>query len=92
MARIVSLTADVATGNYQAIQPGAGVEWVVHNVFAPNGVQFELYWYNGTDSVLIGVYSSSLLGYPLSVTNDVYLRIKNTSGATAKFGWSGAIV
>lgn len=72
-------TADAA---FLALQPGSGVEVVVHNINVVAGTAHELYHYNGTDSILVMSFNTSLMNLQLHCTNSVYYRVKNVSGAT----------
>lgn len=79
-------TADTA---FLALQPGAGVEVVVHNVTIPEGAKCELYHYDGADSILVATTYGSLLNMQLHCSNDTYYRVKNMSGAAAILGADG---
>lgn len=70
-------TADAA---FLALQPGAGVEIVIHNIGYEGAM--ELYYYDGTNQVKMDedVTAGSRLGVFLHCTNAKYYRIKNVSG------------
>lgn len=72
-------TADAA---FLALQPGAGVEVVIHNIGYDGAM--ELYFYDGTNQVKMDedTTAGSRLGLFLHCTNSKYYRIKNVSGAT----------
>jgi hypothetical protein len=80
--------SSVATGAFLDIQPGAGIEWMIHHVHHEAAV--ELYWWDGTNQFLIS--SSSGANYEnlnARVTNTIRLRIKNTDAATKRIGYDG---
>ena len=81
--------SSVAAAAYLDIQPSAGVEVVIHNIYHESDVQIE--FYDGTNSLIFdtdtgaGVYAK----YAFHVTNSIRIRVKNTAG-TAKFiGYDG---
>lgn len=73
-------TADAA---HLDLQPSAGVEVVVHNVYLPEGTKVELYYYDGTDTIKHLTTYTSLYNVQFHCTNSVYIRVKNVSGASA---------
>lgn len=81
-------TADAA---FLDLQPGAGVEIVVHNVYVPEGKKVEYYWYNGTDSTLFDTDAAdgTRYGMQFHCTNTIYVRVKNVSGGTIFIGADG---
>jgi len=88
--KVVNITS-VANNAFLDVQPGAGVEWVIHNLMF--GGAFELYWYDGTNSILIDSEGANggRTNLVYHVTNGVRLRMKNTSGGTTFLGYSGVI-
>lgn len=86
---VVMDTVSVANGAYMTIQPVAGVEWVIHNIMYVGNC--ELSQYDGTNEVTFDTVTGAgaWVGQFFHVTNSDYLRVKNTSGATAVFGYSG---
>jgi hypothetical protein len=87
-AYIVS-PATVTSTNHMDLQPGAGVEVVVHNINIPAGTAAELYQYDGADTILIMSMTTSLQNMQLHCTNGVYYRVKNVSGASQIYGADG---
>jgi len=73
-------TADAA---HLDLQPSAGVEVVVHNIYIPEGTPVELYYYDGTDTIKHLTAFSSLYNVQFHCTNGTYIRVKNVSGAAA---------
>lgn len=73
-------TADAA---HLDLQPSAGVEVVVHNVYVPEGTAIELYYYDGADTIKHFSTNTSLYNVQFHCTNSVYIRVKNVSGSAA---------
>jgi hypothetical protein len=90
---VVADTASVANGAYMTIQPGSGVEWVIHNLYW-SGASVEVSKYDGTNEVKFASDTTfgALLNVYIHVTNTDYLRIKNVSGSAAVIcGYDGVI-
>ena len=87
-AYIVSPVTETYT-SFQDLQPGAGFEVVVHNISIPEGTAAELYQFDGTDTILVSSFNSSLWNMQLHCTNSVYYRVKNVSGASRIYGADG---
>ena len=80
----------VAASGSLDIQPGAGVEWMIFNIFAAGGV--EIYWTDGTNEIQVDSSSGakSWLNFKFPVTNTLWLRIKNPDTVNAVLvGYSG---
>jgi hypothetical protein len=78
-----------ANNSFLDIQPSAGVEAVIHNLYYGGAAEF--YWYDGTNSIKFGSDASggSLLAVFLHVTNSKWVRIKNVAGTTQYLGYDG---
>lgn len=89
---VVANTASVANGAYMDIQPGEGVEWVIHNLYWADG-DIELYKYDGSNTIKYHSDTNfgALLNVFLHCTNGDYLRIKNVSGDALICGYDGII-
>lgn len=81
--------ASVASGGFLNIQPPATEEWVIINIFVPSGKSAELYFSDGTNSVLVESRAGGWVGYSFHVTNALYLRVKNLDTAAQYIGYSG---
>lgn len=79
----------VTDTSFLDLQPASTVEVVVHNVSVPDGTTFELYHYDGADSILVGTFTTSLWNLQLHCTNSVYYRVKNVSGASRIYSADG---
>lgn len=86
---IVSDIVNVASGAYLDIQPSAGIEWIIHNIYYGNRV--EISFYNGTIEVVFEVDSGpgSLRWEEFHCTNGRRIRVKNVSGAAINIGYDG---
>ncbi len=40
------------TGVRLSVQPAAGVEWVIHNVYTPSGITIDFEYFDGTDNIV----------------------------------------
>ena len=82
--------ATVTNGSFMDLQPASTAEAVVHNIYVPEGTAYELYYYDGADTIKFdhdAAVGRNNVQY--HVTNAVYVRIKNTSGASAIFAADG---
>jgi hypothetical protein len=89
VARVFAANA-LADAAFLDLQPGAGVETVIHNLGGSGA--WELYYFNGTNSIgpiHDGVANEALLNAQMHGTNTAYYRIKNVSGSTAHFWADG---
>jgi len=88
---VVSGHASVNNGAYLDIQPGAGAEWIIHNLFY--GGAAEIYRTNGSNDVKIDSDTAlgCMMGRCFHVTNSIYLRIKNVSGGAVYCGHDGVV-
>lgn len=81
----------IANGARLTIQPAAGVEWAIHNVYYGGAVAI-----HRTDGVNDLTYdtdtgASARLGYVWHVTNAIYLELENTSGGDSILGYDGVV-
>lgn len=85
------LTATVADQAYFNIQPGAGIEWCIHNI--AHGANCTLYLTNGTTYIQMdtGTGAGAWINQTYFVSNTLYVAVKNTSGGNADFGCIGVI-
>lgn len=87
---VFSVLSSVAAGSVLDIQPGAGVEVVIHNIYHEDNV--DLQWYDGTNtltfSVMAGAGAETNLQFHCK--NALRVRIKNTHASAAKLlGYDG---
>ena len=81
--------AQVADDGYKNIQPSAGDEVAIHNIYFEDDI--EIYWYDGTYEVFFDSATGSGV-YPcnsLHVTNSIYIRVKNVGGEAHSIGYDG---
>lgn len=81
--------ASVASGASLTVQPGAGEAWAIHTIAGDHSG--ELHITNGTNSLLATTFAGETYtsAFVHRATNDVYLTIKNTSGVSGRYGYSG---
>ena len=80
---------DVASVNAAAVltvKPGAGVEWIIHNIF--HEAEVELYVVKSTNELLFddAAAKGSWSAYFFHLTNTQYLKVKNTVGTASMLG------
>lgn len=86
---VVSDIQSITAGAYLDIQPSAGVEAVIHNIYHETDVQIE--FYDGTNSLIFdtdagaGIYAK----YAFHVTNAKRIRVKNTAAGAKLIGYDG---
>lgn len=88
---VASALSSVASGSYLDIQPGSGVEWVIHNIYHEDSVQLE--YYDGTNSLIFDVdYGMGIWAwYEFHCTNTRRIRVKNLSSASKFIGYDGVV-
>lgn len=81
----------IANGARLTIQPAAGVEWVIHNLYY--GGACTIHRTDGVHDVSFDsdTASGARLDYAWHVTNDVYLELENTSGGNSVMGYDGIV-
>ena len=89
---VFSGQSSVAAGAYLDIQPTAGIEVVIHNIY--HEYDIELSQYDGTNTLVFdteagdGVYAR----YAFHVTNSIRIRVKNTDASLARLiGYDGIV-
>jgi len=87
---VVSNLQSVSASAYLTIQPSAGVEWVIHNIYHESDI--EVYFTNGTNEVKVDSESGNgdLQGV-WHVTNSYYLKVKNADTAAKLIGYDGVV-
>ena len=74
-----------------SMQPASGEEWTIHNLSW--GGAMELYFTNGTTSILVGSSFSAggRFNNYLNCTHTNYYQLKNVSGTTVGLGYDGVV-
>jgi hypothetical protein len=86
---VFSGISSIAAAAYLDIQPSAGVEVVIHNIYHDGDIQIE--FYDGTNSLIFdtdpgaGIYAK----YAFHVINARRIRVKNTAATTKLIGYDG---
>ena len=88
---VADCSAAVADAASATIQPGVGVEWVIHNIDFEDLV--EIYRTDGVSSILIHSSVADETEYPCArhLTNGDYLTVKNVSGGAIDICWDGVV-
>jgi len=90
-AVIVGLTS-TANNSSLTIQPGASVEWVIHNLHTPEGSAWELYRTDGSNPIKIDHDAATgRYNLILHATNAQYYTLKNVSGSTVYLAADGMV-
>lgn len=79
----------VAAGAYLAIQPGVGIEWVLHNIYYSGQVTISKY--DGVNDVTVDSDTSvgARLNLQLHASNAVYYRVHNTGSGSIFVSYDG---
>jgi len=85
---------DVSSVNAAAvltIQPGAGIEWIIHNIY--HEAEVELKVVEGGNELLFDDDSTkgSWSAYFFHLTNTHYLKVKNTNAGAKLIGYDGIV-
>lgn len=89
-AYVVGLTQETNNSSL-TIQPGSGVEVVIHNIYTPEGSAWELYRTDGTNPIKIASGIAPMFNLQLHATNSQYYTLKNVSGATIYVAVDGMV-
>lgn len=89
-AVVVGLTQETNNSSL-TIQPGASVEWVIHNIFVPEGSSWELYKTDGSNPIKVASGAAPMFNLQLHATNAQYFTLKNVSGSTIYVGADGMV-
>lgn len=79
--KFIVKTASLGNGSFLTVQPGAGVEVVIHNVLVPAGAAIAVTAYDGLNEVFWHDGPGPLLFHNVGLTNGDYMRVQNKSGA-----------
>jgi len=85
--------ASVAAGNYLDIRPGAGVEWVIHNIYYATDVKVHRYKSDASVDIAFanrsggGVFSD----YFFHCSNTWYLRVENNTASAQDIAFDGVV-
>jgi len=87
----IKAPASVSSSSFMDLQPGSGVEVVVHDIYVAAGVSYEIYYSDGTNNILYLAMPAGggALNLQAHCTNTNYVRVKNVSGSSAFMAASG---
>ena len=89
LGSVISSQQSIEDAASLSIKPTTGNEWVIHNIYVPNGSDVELYWTDGTNDTLQDTNDGAWLNYHFHVTAGYYLKVKNVSGGAIYIGYDG---
>ena len=83
--------SSVNAGAVLTIQPGAGIEWIVHNIFHEGEVK--IYVVKSTNELLFddAAAKGSWSAYFFHLTNAQYFKVENTNAASKLIGYDGIV-
>ena len=90
----VTAWASKASAATTTVQPGSGVEWLIHTLVAGSGKSMEVYLTSdagSTFTLIDTITGGSVHGLTYRLTNAVYMQLKNVSGGTAFNGYQGVV-
>ena len=90
----ITVVADhqtIANGARLTIQPAAGVEWVIHNLYYGGAVN--IHRTDGSNDLTFATDTDvgAREGYVWHVTNGIYLELENVSGGDSILGYDGVV-
>lgn len=87
----VASVSSVNAAATKTIQPGAGIEWIIHNIY--HEAEVELYIVEGANELLFDSVATkgSWSAYFHHLTNTVYLKVKNTNAGAKLIGYGGIV-
>ena len=88
---VIANNVSVSDAAYLDIQPGAGIEWVIHNIYHED--QCELYVYDGTNEIKIDNNTTNVpwCTYFWHCNNTNRIRVKNINGSSQRIAYDGII-
>ncbi len=83
----------IADDGFLDIQPGASIEWVIHNVYVPLGIAVEFEYFDGTNLIKFDEDTSDGTRFMVNwhATNGSRVRVKNVSGGAAFLAADGIV-
>ena len=87
----VASVSSVNAAATKTIQPGAGVEWIIHNIYFEAEVELRIV--EGANKLLFytSAAKGSLSAYFFHVTNAHYLEVTNTNAGAKLVGYDGIV-
>lgn len=83
--------SSITAAAFLAIQPGSGIEWIIHNIY--HEAEAELYIVEGANTLLFddAAAKGSWSAYFFHLTNTHYLKVKNTNAGAKLIGYDGIV-
>lgn len=88
---VVVASTSVGAGASLTIQPGSGIEWIVHNIYVEPTSTAELYVTDGSNDILVDSNAGGWVGYFFHLTNAQYMKVKNTGSSSVYMKYDGII-
>lgn len=89
----IKAPTSTASGSFLDLQPSAGVEVVVHNIYVATGSAYEVYYSDATNHILALSMPAggAALNLQLHCSNTYFVKVKNTSGSTIYMSADGMV-
>lgn len=88
---VVVAPTSVNAGSSLTVQPGSGIEWIIHNVYVPTDATIELYRTDGSNPIKMDSNTGGYLGFFFHLTNAQYMTIKNTGASAIYISYDGIV-
>ena len=88
---VVVASTSVANGSSLTIQPGSGIEWIIHNIYVPEDSAIEVYATDGANPIKFDSNSGGFRQEHWHLTNAQYITVKNVSGGSIYMKYDGII-
>jgi hypothetical protein len=87
----VGAGASVNAAGVLEIKPGAGVEWVIHNIY--HEAEVNLYTVHGAVQFVFASSGGkgSWSAYFFHLTNTHYMKVENTNASAKRIGYDGIV-
>ena len=88
---VVHSSSSVNAAASKTIQPGAGIEWIIHNIY--HEAEVELKIVESTNELLFddAAAKGSWSAYFFHLTNTHYLKVKNTNASAKLISYDGIV-
>jgi hypothetical protein len=87
----VASVSSVNAAASKTIQPGAGIEWIIHNIYHDADVELRIV--EGANKLLFdsSAVKGSWSGHFFHLTNTNFLEVKNTNAGAKLVGYDGIV-
>jgi len=79
----------IATTAVLTMQPGSGIEWIVHNVWFNDNI--EIRRFDGTDTWALQLLGPDFQPFTAHLTNTSYMTVQNLAGGNRVICYDGIV-